>query len=84
MRISYRAVLELSLACLALAGTVVCWLHSHHTVSVAPIVDGQPVTTSVNYDPWPLGLTFFLASLAGALLVVGGARMRRARRSLPA
>jgi hypothetical protein len=74
-----RALLELGLALAALAGAGVCWLHARHTVGVAPIADGQPSTTSLVYDPQQLLLTMLLATLAGILLVVGTARLRRSR-----
>jgi hypothetical protein len=48
-------------------------------VSVAPIADGQPSTTSVIYDPQLLLLTLVLLTTAGVLAVVGGARLRRLR-----
>lgn len=74
-----RALLELALAVAALAGAAACWLHARHTVGVAPVVDGQPSTTSLVYDPQQLLLTMLLATLAGVLLVVGAARLRRSR-----
>lgn len=75
----YRAVLELGVACAALVGSGVSWSHSHHTVVVAPIADGQPSTTSVVYDPQLLLLTLVLLSTAGVLAVIGTARVRRER-----
>jgi hypothetical protein len=75
----YRALLELVLALAALAGAGVTWSHSRHTVGVAPVADGQPSTTSLVFDPQQLLLTMLLATLAGVLLVVGVARLRRAR-----
>jgi hypothetical protein len=73
----YRALLELALALAALAGAGVTWSHARHTVGVAPIADGQPSTTSLVYDPQQLLLTMLLVTLAGVLLVVGTARLRR-------
>jgi hypothetical protein len=75
----YRALLELGLALAALAGAGGTWLHARHTVGVAPIAEGQPSTTSLVYDPQQLLLTMLLATLAGILLVVGAARLRRSR-----
>jgi hypothetical protein len=46
-------------------------------VEVAPVANGQPVTTAVVYDPSLLLLTLLLATAAGMLLVVGIARLRR-------
>ena len=75
----FRALLELALALAALAGAGVTWSHARHTVGVAPIADGQPSTTSLVYNPQQLLLTMLLATLAGILLVVGAARLRRSR-----
>ena len=52
------------------------------TVAVAPVAAGQPVTTSVAYDPPLLLLTLLLATAAGMLAVVGAARLRRVSRSM--
>lgn len=79
MSARYRALLELGLACVALVCSGLTWWHSHHTVIVAPIADGQPSTTSVLYDPQLLLLTLVLLTSAGILAVVGAARLRRAR-----
>lgn len=80
---SKRALAELVLAAAALIAAVVSWLHSHHTVSVAPIADGQPSTTSTVYDPQLLLLTLLLLTGAGVLAVVGIARQRRSRLASP-
>ncbi|OBH40448.1 hypothetical protein [Mycobacterium mantenii] len=74
-----RALFELGLACAALVCSGLTWLHSHHTVIVAPIADGQPSTTSLVYDPQLLLLTLVLLTSAGVLAVNGTARLRRAR-----
>lgn len=76
---SYRALVELAVAVAALAGSGINWTRSHHTVAVAPIAEGQPFTTSVVYDPQLLLLTLVLLTSAGVLVVVGAARLRRAR-----
>lgn len=78
---STRATIELIVACAALVCSGLTWSHSHHTVSVAPIADGQPSTMSVVYDPQLLLLTLVLLSTAGVLAVLGIARLRRARTS---
>jgi len=74
-----RAVVELALACAAVLGCATAWSQVRSTVSVAPVLDGQPVTTSVVYNPPLLLLTLLLASVAGVLAVVGFANLRRAR-----
>ncbi|BBU24412.1 hypothetical protein [Mycobacterium xenopi] len=75
-----RAIAEIALACAALLGCALSWLHARAPVQVAPVADGQPVTTSVVYDPPLLLLTLLLATAAGVLAVVGTARLRRAQR----
>ncbi|MGH3561576.1 MAG: hypothetical protein ACRDTN_07195 [Mycobacterium sp.] len=75
-----RAAVELGLACAAALGCAVNWSRVRSTVLVAPIADGEPVTTSVTYDPQLLLLTLLLAAAAGVLAVVGSARMHRAWR----
>ncbi len=51
-------------------------------MTVAPIADGQPSTTSLVYDPQLLLLTLVLVTIAGVLAVVGLARLRRVRSRL--
>jgi cell division protein FtsX len=80
---AFRALVELGLACAALAGAGVSWVHASHTVRVAPIADGQPFTTSLVYSPQLLLLTLVLVTTAGVLAVVGGGRLVRARGSKP-
>jgi hypothetical protein len=74
----FRAVVELALACAAVAGCAISWSGVRSTVPVAPVADGQPVTMSVSYDPSLLLLTLLLATAAGMLTVIGVARLRRA------
>jgi hypothetical protein len=74
----FQAFIALALACAAVVGCAVSWSAVRSTVAVAPVVDGQPVTTSVVYDPQLLLLTLLLATVAGMLAVVGVARLRRA------
>ena len=76
----FQAFITLALACAAVVGCAVSWSAVRSTVAVAPVVDGQPVTTSVVYDPQLLLLTLLLATAAGMLAVVGVARLRRAGR----
>jgi len=75
-----RAVVELVFASAAAVGGAISWSAVRSTVAVAPVAAGQPVTTSVVYDPPLLLVTLLLATAAGMLLVVGVARLRRARR----
>jgi hypothetical protein len=75
-----RALIELALACVALAGAGASWLHARHTVRVAPVAEGQPFTSSLVYDPQQLLLTMVLITTAGVLAVVGIARLGRFRR----
>jgi hypothetical protein len=73
-----RATLELLLAIGAAAGCVLSWLAAQSTVAVAPVVEGEPMTTSVIYSaPW-LVLSLILATVAGVLAVLGVAGLRRA------
>jgi hypothetical protein len=72
-----RARIELVLAVAAAAGCVLSWLAASSTVEVAPVLDGQPMTTSIVYNPPLLVLSFFLATAAGVLAVAGIARLRR-------
>ncbi|GFG72095.1 hypothetical protein [Mycolicibacter senuensis] len=79
-----RACVELTLAGAAAVGCAVSWLHVRYLVLVAPVIDGEPATTSVSYHPRLLLLALVLATAAGVLAVIGTARLRRAlRRSGP-
>lgn len=75
-----RAVVELALAGAAILGCALSWARVRSSVLVAPIADGEPVTTSVSYHPQPMLLALLLAAAAGALGVVGAARLCRIRR----
>jgi hypothetical protein len=77
MRVNRRATLELLLALVAAAGCVMCWLAASSTVEVAPVLEGEPMTTSVVYSPPLLGLSLLLATVAGVLVVIALARLRR-------
>jgi hypothetical protein len=72
-----RARIELVLAVVAAAGCVLSWFAARSTVMVAPVLDGEPQTTSVMYSPPLLVLSLLLATLAGVLAVLGVARLRR-------
>ncbi|OBB01318.1 hypothetical protein A5662_13885 [Mycobacteriaceae bacterium 1482268.1] len=71
------AVVELALAVAALAGAVWSWFGAQSLVTVAPILSGEPQTTSVAYSPPLLVLMLVLATTAGILAVDGVARLRR-------
>ncbi|HZA10826.1 hypothetical protein [Mycobacterium sp.] len=77
-----RAIVELVLAAVAAAGCVLSWLQSRSTVDVAPILSGEPPTTSITYYAPLLVLALLLATVAGVLVVVAVARLRR-RDDLP-
>jgi len=66
-------------AVLAAVGSVVSWLAASSIADVAPVIPGEPVKTSVLYDPSFISLSLLLATLAGVLAVVGTARWRRAK-----
>ena len=69
----------LVVAVLAAVGAVVSWLAASSIADVAPVIPGEPVKTSVLYDPSMITLSLLLATLAGVLAVVGTARWRRAK-----
>jgi hypothetical protein len=77
------AVAELALACAAVLGCAVSWSSVRSSVVVAPVLKGQPATTSVVYDPPLLLLTLLLAATAGMLAVTGTARLRRSASTSP-
>ena len=72
-----RARIELLVALLAAVGCVVSWLAASSTVAVAPVLEGEPQTTSVVYSAPLLVLSLLLATVAGVLAVVGISRLRR-------
>ena len=72
-----RAGIELLAAVVAAVGCVVSWWAAGSTVTVSPVLAGQPQTTSVVYSPPMLVLSLLLATLAGILAVVAVARIRR-------
>lgn len=73
-----RAWVELAAAAAAAAGCAASWLQVRYLVLVAPVIDGEPDTTSVTYQPRMLLLVLVLATVAGVLAVIGVARLRRA------
>jgi hypothetical protein len=56
---------------------VLSWLAAGATVSVPPVLEGELRTTSVEYSAPLIGLSLLLATVAGVLLVLGIARLRR-------
>ncbi|BBY44392.1 hypothetical protein A5765_10465 [Mycolicibacterium celeriflavum] len=78
-----RATLALLLAVAAAVGSVLSWLAAATTVVVAPVLEGEPQTTSVEYSAPLLGLALVLATVAGVLAVLAVAHLRRRRTSAP-
>lgn len=72
-----RARIELLVAVIAAVGCVLSWLAASSTVAVAPVIEGEPQTTSVVYSPPLLVLSLVLATVAGVLAVLGIAGLRR-------
>lgn len=72
-----RAAVELALAVAAAIGCVLSWVSAGSTVMVAPVLEGEPATTSVVYRAPLLGLSLLLATVAGVLTVLAVARLRR-------
>ncbi|CAN5561241.1 hypothetical protein BH09ACT8_BH09ACT8_42350 [soil metagenome] len=75
-----RAAVELVLAGLVLAGAVWSAMKVRSVVDVAPIIDGEPATTSLAYDPPMLVLTLMLITAAAVLVIVAVAQWRRSTR----
>ncbi|MGV0740841.1 hypothetical protein [Mycolicibacterium sp. XJ870] len=72
-----RAIIELLIAALAAVGCVLSWVAARTTIEVAPVLAGEPATTSVTYSAPLLVLSLLLATAAGVLAVLGIARLRR-------
>jgi hypothetical protein len=72
-----RAVLEFVVAAVAAVGCVLSWVAAATTIEVAPVLEGEPTTTAVSYSAPLLVLALVLAGLAGVLIVLGVARLRR-------
>ncbi|MGX9789529.1 hypothetical protein [Mycobacterium sp. MMS18-G62] len=72
-----RTRVELALAVVAAVGCVLSWLGASETVAVAPVLSGEPQTTSVIYNAPLLALSLVLATAAGVLAVLAVARLRR-------
>ncbi len=78
MTLRRRALIELVLAVLTAAGAVWSWFSARSLVTVAPILPGEPQTTSVALSPPMLALMLLLATVAGVLAVLGVTHLRRA------
>jgi hypothetical protein len=72
-----RAIIELVVAVVAAVAAVWSWFGAQSVVTVAPILPGEPQTTSVAFSPPMLTLMLVLAAVAGVLAVDGLARLRR-------
>ncbi len=72
-----RHVVQLAVAAVAAVGASLCWSQVRSLVDVPPITDGEPATVSVVYDPPLMFLAWLLATLAGVLIILGVAGLRR-------
>jgi hypothetical protein len=75
-----RVTLMLVAAVVAAGGAVWSWSAAQMTVTIAPIMPGEPQTTAVAYSPPMLVLMLLLATAAGILAVLGVAGHRRSSR----
>ena len=78
-----RGIAQLVCAAVAVAGCVASWLGSRSTVQAAPIAAGQPPTTSITFYPPLIVLALLLLTVAGVLVVLGVANLRRASPWVP-
>ncbi len=78
-----RHLVQLTLAVVAAAGAVLCWLQITSLVDVAPVTDGQPATVSQVYNPPLMLVVWLLAVAAGVLMVLGVAGLLRRRGDRP-
>lgn len=72
-----RALLEMVLAVAAAVGCVASWVAARRPATAAPITPGEPETVVTVYSAPLLVLALLLAMVAGVLIVVGVARLRR-------
>jgi hypothetical protein len=72
-----KVTVQLFLGCVAAACSVLAWLGARSTVVVAPVLEGEPKTTSLEYSAPLLVLSLILATVAGVLIVIGIARLVR-------
>jgi len=74
-------VVELSLALLAIVGCVWSWVAAASPAQIEPVVAGEAVRGSINYDPLLLTLSLVLATAAGVLVVLGFRNLGGLRRT---
>lgn len=74
------AVAQLSVAVVALIGSVLSWLASRSVEQLPPVLEGEPAMTTVIYYPPLIVLALLLATVAGVLAVLGIAKLRATRR----
>ena len=72
-----RALLEMVLAVAAAVGCVASWVAARRPATAAPITPGEPEIVVTVYSAPLLVLALLLAMVAGVLIVVGVARLRR-------
>ncbi|MDV3125552.1 hypothetical protein M1247_11560 [Mycobacterium sp. 21AC1] len=72
-----RALVEIVVAVAAGVGAVLSWVAARSVVEVAPVLPGEPATTTWTYSAPMLVLSLLLATLAGVLAVLAVARLRR-------
>lgn len=72
-----RVVVQLLVAVVAAVGCVLSWLGARTTIEIDPVLPGEPVTTGVTYSAPLLALSLLLAAVAGVLVVLAVARLRR-------
>ena len=72
-----RVVLQSVVAVVAAVGCVLSWLAASTPVEVAPVLEGEPSTVAMSYSAPLLVLSLALAGLAGVLIVLVIARLRR-------
>jgi riboflavin transporter FmnP len=72
-----RALIELVVAALAAVGCVASWLAAGRSATAPPILPSEPSMTVEVYSAPLIVLALLLATLAGVLIVLGVARLRR-------
>jgi hypothetical protein len=72
-----KPAVQVALALVAIVAAVLCWQQVTSLVDVPPVIEGQPATVSVVYDPPLMMLSWLLATAGGVLAVLGIAGLRR-------